>query len=103
MSCSEAKGQAGTPRLALGNATHVANQRDATVKLIREAIGPLMTFEWDTSVLRIFGAKRVNDCLQLLRNSILHPNDYAAMANLPNGSTKEVICVITPHWDTWAS
>ena len=103
MSFPKAKGQAGTLRLALKNATTVINHRDSTLKRIREAIGPLITFEWDTSVLRIYGAKRVNYFLQLLRSSILPRKDYAVLANLVKGSMKEVICLIPPRWDNWAS
>ena len=102
MSYSEAKGKAETLRLALKNATSVINQRDATLKLIRGDLGPLMTLEWGAAVLRICGAKRVNDFLQLLRSSIIHPKDYAALANLAKGEMKRVICLTPPHWDTWA-
>ena len=102
MSYSKAKGQAETLRLALKNATHVINQRGSTMRLIREAIGPLMTFDWDTSVLRIFGAGRVNNFLQLLRSTILPQKDYAALDNLVKGSTKGFIFSIPPDWDTWA-
>ena len=71
--------------------------------MIRGPLGPLMASEWGNSVLRIFVAKRVNDFLQLLRSSILHMKDYAALANLVKRALKEVICRIPPHWDTWAS
>ena len=103
MSHSKAKGHAETLRLAVKNATHVTYQRESTLKMIMGARGPLMTFEWYTSVLRIFGAKRVNDYLQLLRSSIIHLKDYVAPANLVKRAMKEVVSLIHPHWCPGAS
>ena len=70
MSFPKAEGEAGMLRLSLKNVTNVANQRDATLKMIRGPLGPLMTFVWVSPVLRNFGAKRANDFLQLPRSSI---------------------------------
>ena len=103
MSYSKAKGQAGTLRLSLKNATSVSNQRDATLKFIREALGPLMTFERRAAVLRIFGA-----------NGLTTPHNYSAVQSSLRritrgwltwlmGAMREVICLIPPHWDMWAS
>ena len=64
MSYSKVKGHAEALRLALKNAAQSANRSDATLKMIRGAIGPLMASEWGAAVLRIFGAKRVNDFLK---------------------------------------
>ena len=102
MSFAKAKGQADTLRLALKNATQVVNKRGVLLKEIREALGPLLTFEWDTSVLRISGTKGVNDFLKLLRNSILPRKDYEVLASMVKGSMREVMERIPPHWDVWA-
>ena len=100
MSFAQARGEAETLRTPLKNATQVVSRRDTTLELIREPLGPLITFEWDASVLRIFGKKRVSDFLQLLRSSILPLKDCAVLANLVKGSMKEFIGLIPPHWGT---
>ena len=63
---------------------------------------PLGDLRVGRPLLRVLGAKRAKDCLQLLRNSIPHKKDYMTQANLVRQAMSEVARLIPPHWDTWA-
>ena len=71
--------------------------------MISDALGPLMTFARDTSVLRILGTSPVNKFLQLLRSSIIHRKKYQMLADMAKHAMEEVIRMIPPHWGNWAS
>ena len=60
-----------------------------------------MTFDWGAPLLRIFGAKRANESLQLLRSSSIHQKDYLTLSNLAKQAMSGVILLIHPHRGTW--
>ena len=72
----------GNAALSIGKCNSGGKQRESTLKMISGAIGPIMTYAWDTPVLLTFGAKRVNDPLQLMGNSILPRMEYLMLANM---------------------
>ena len=51
--------------------------------------------------MRIFGAKRANDFIQLLRRSIIHQKDYISLDNIFKKATGDGIRQIPPRWGAW--
>lgn len=61
-----------------------------------------MAIALNTPDLSIFGAKRVNDFIQLIRKSILPRKECRMLANMDIHASGGIIREILPHRDTWA-
>ena len=52
------------------------------LKRLREALGPLKGIQWPRSVIAQLGSGRINDLMEILKDSALHQEDIAVWRRL---------------------
>ena len=92
------EGEATLLTLALKNANQTLNKSTSTLTEIMDALFPLVTFEWDTLVIRKVGSGPLNKFLQNLRNSGIPQSGYLQLKNTILSRPRELVGDLPRRW-----